>query len=81
MDINKLEILKKIGYKVVGCCGLCEYGMFNIGPVFGVCRKYKYDHLKHNDKNRDLSICKYGICNNPGKMVYMGEINNFLTYL
>ena len=82
MDNNKLKILKNINYSKINCCGLCEHGIFNDNQIFGVCNKYKYDHLKHTGKEiRYMSIFKYGICNSPGKMILDKNIENFISYL
>lgn len=64
MDANKLKTLKEIGYEIPPCCGLCKHSKFNEGSNFGVCSQYSYNHLKHTDKPRELSVHKYGKCKN-----------------
>ena len=65
MDENKLKVLKKIEYQRSECCGNCIWSKFQKFPKsldFGECRCFKYKHLKHSDKTRNLSIYRYGTC-------------------
>lgn len=62
MDLNKLDKLLKIGYEVKKVCGLCIYANFNPRTGWGTCSYHKYEHQKHNDGDRDLSISRYGSC-------------------
>ena len=63
MDANKEEKLKEIGYQVKPCCFLCKHSKFpNKESGWGTCTKYSYDHIKHSDTERELSINKNGIC-------------------
>lgn len=63
MDINKLDKLREIGYGIRICCGLCQHSEFpHPGSDFGTCKAHKYDHLKHTDATRQLSINRYGLC-------------------
>jgi len=61
MDANKLEVLKKEGYKIRPCCGLCKNGHFRGFDQWGVCKIKFYDHIKHGDR-RELSVNEFGIC-------------------
>lgn len=62
MDTNKLKVLQDIGYKVYRTCDLCEHSEF-VGPnMFGTCKIQTYDHLKHSDSTRKLSINRSGGC-------------------
>ena len=61
MDQNKLKKLKKLGYEISPCCGLCIHGKFNQNTDFGVCGKHEYKHLKHK-RTCELSVFKYGHC-------------------
>lgn len=63
MDENKKEKLVQIGYVIHDHCGVCVHGnFFDSSSDWGVCRKYFYEHLKHSDSTRQLSITKYGWC-------------------
>lgn len=59
---NKRLVLKEIDYQIHGVCGLCEHGDFPPGSDWGTCRIHDYDHLKHSDSQRSLSISVYGSC-------------------
>lgn len=61
MDINKLKVLTNIGYSFQETCATCYYGKFNSND-FGVCKKFKYKHQKHSEKERQISINKNGKC-------------------
>ena len=63
MDGNKLKKLSSINYQLRNCCGRCKYGNFPNND-FGTCSVHTYEHLKHSEKERELSIHKYGICEN-----------------
>ena len=67
MDENKLKELKDNGYKINKCCGICQNGIFN-NSDFGFCNIKTYEHLKHTDSTRQLSIYKFGICKNDFKL-------------
>ena len=60
MDKNKLKKLKEIGYHIKKCCGLCRHS--HIKKLWGTCEKHDYEHLKHTDALRQLSINVYGTC-------------------
>ena len=60
MDKNKL---KEIDYKILPVCIFCKHGKFKfIGDDFGLCSKHAYEHLKHPEAERNLSVYKYGCC-------------------
>lgn len=61
MDANKAETLRKIGYEVSGC-GLCTHYREGADPLFGECAAHFYDHAKHVDNPRPLSVTRYGRC-------------------
>ena len=65
MDANKLMKLQDIGYTIHRCCGLCQHGVFAGKADFGTCALLTYDHLKHTEANRQLSINRYGVCQIP----------------
>jgi hypothetical protein len=62
MDKNKLDKLREINYTVKKCCGNCTFSYIKTDKLFGVCKKYNYDHLKHCGESRQLSVNRYGFC-------------------
>ncbi len=61
MDLNKLQHLRSIGYKVAKVCGLCKHGRFP-SNTWGTCAIQTYQHQKHSDSVRELSITVFGSC-------------------
>jgi len=59
-DLNKLQRLSDICYTVQPCCGVCHYGDFIEGSVWGKCKVESYEHEKHGTKN--LSVHWAGKC-------------------
>lgn len=41
---------------------MCMHSDFNVSQNYGLCKKHTYEHLKHSDKERQLSIHEYGTC-------------------
>jgi len=80
MDKNKLIKLREISYKILAVCGYCEHGNFKSQGDFGTCNIHFYIHKKHQNK-RNLSIHKYGICNNGYKSKSNPELKLFSDYL
>lgn len=80
MDNNKLKVLKKINYKSTECCGTCVHARMAKGYDFGTCKKFTYQHEKHSDTVRELSINRYGVCDKhaPDRT---SEANAFFCYL
>jgi hypothetical protein len=63
VDANKLVKLKVIGYQVRQTCGNCVHSFFpSRNTDWGTCSLYQYDHLKHSDQKRQLSIHRSGRC-------------------
>lgn len=62
MDKNKLEKLRDVGYVVKKCCGTCIHQNFGIASNWGTCAIHQYDHAKHTQTKRQLSIYIYGCC-------------------
>jgi hypothetical protein len=63
MDANKLVKLKVIGYQIRRTCGNCVSSTFpNPSTAWGTCAAHTYDHLKHSDQARQLSIHRAGHC-------------------
>ncbi len=68
MDANKLVKLKVINYQVRQTCGNCVRSFFPSRHTdWGTCSHHTYDHLKHSDTNRQLSIHKSGRCDDYSK--------------
>lgn len=81
MDENKLSKLKEIKYTLAPCCGVCAYSRFEENRDFGTCTKYQYEHKKHTEKMRDLSIFKYGKCEKITTFYVTEEMDRFLLNL
>jgi len=62
MDANKLKKLHELGYRIRPCCGMCRHGCFTDSSMWGTCDKNTYDHLKHTESKRQLSIHMFGCC-------------------
>ena len=62
MDQNKLKKLREIGYEITFSCSHCEYSNFKKGLPWGICILHEYKHFKHTGDNRELSIYRYGRC-------------------
>lgn len=82
MDANKAATLRGIEYEIRGTCGTCIHGQFKEG-AWGTCAAWKYDHLKHADSTRQLSIhilgrCLLGYKPDPKKIIGLGKFQEFL---
>lgn len=62
MDINKLTKLRELHYQILPTCGMCKHSSFRRDSDFGTCNQYTYQHLKHSDSKRQLSIYRAGHC-------------------
>jgi hypothetical protein len=74
MDENKRQKLIEIGYSLKEICGTCIHFVQGQRMIFGTCAKFQYDHLKHTDKTRQLSVCKYGWCEGHERFDLVDEI-------
>ena len=79
MDENKLKKLKEYGYEIQPCCNYCKYSLFPCSAEFGICKIKTYWHGKHSDSIRQLSINKYGKCND-GFEVDLGKLSKLGSY-
>lgn len=79
MDDNKLKKLKSVEYKEQLCCYNCLHSDFNSND-FGLCCEIEYNHLKHTDKKRKLSIHKTGHCNKH-KLIREVHVANFFNLI
>lgn len=79
MDKNKLKKLIDYGYTIRPCCAFCEYGFFPHND-FGDCIKKSYDHEKHTESKRYLSINKFGSCDDGFKLAIGKTSSKLGTY-
>jgi len=83
MDADKLRVLKEVEYSISKMCRFCVHAQFRDEYVWGTCAKYTYEHQKHTEQKRQLSIyvggsCKEGFELDPGK-VRLGGYEEFLV--
>jgi len=82
MDANKLRVLEDM-YTVYPTCGLCEHADIAPNSDWGTCRKQSYRHQKHSNSRRQLSISRYGGCDNfsadPSSEQELGGFAKFLA--
>mgnify|MGYP003613172759 CR=1 FL=1 len=77
MDANKLIKLNKINYEIKRCCGICEHAnVFN--DNWSTCKIHTYEHEKHSEANRQLSIFKFGYCSQFKFNAELGTWKEFL---
>jgi hypothetical protein len=62
MDENKLKVLREIEYAIHPACGRCAHSGFSDDASWGECFIHQYEHQKHTDSQRYLSVYKYGSC-------------------
>jgi hypothetical protein len=79
MDANKLKKLREVGMQIRPCCLLCKYGR-SVGSKsdgWGTCTLHQYEHLKHGDNPRQLSINAVFVCGSfalePAVLASFGE--------
>jgi len=82
VDKNKQKKLREIHYAITGTCATCVHGQFN-GDVWGTCAFWTYDHLKHSESTRQLSIHQLGRCldgyeSDPKKLADLGKFDEFV---
>lgn len=82
MDANKATVLREVGYTIRGSCATCVHGQFR-GSPWGTCAALQYDHLKHAESTRQLSIhvlgrCETGYTPDPKKLADLGKFQEFL---
>jgi len=61
MDKNKLTKLNVVHYRILPVCGRCRFADFQ-GKEWATCKKHLYDHQKHTDSVRELSVHFAGSC-------------------
>lgn len=62
MDENKLQKLHEVGYIVKRTCGNCKFHMWFNSEPWSTCIVHTYEHQKHTDAERQLSINRSGYC-------------------
>jgi len=62
MDANKKKKYLEVVYGIQRSCQLCKHASFRPQSNWGSCGKHTYNHLKHTDSNRQMSIYRSGIC-------------------
>jgi hypothetical protein len=62
MDANKLDKLRAINYQIHPTCGSCVAGSFRVNSEFGLCTVHGYEHQKHSQSDRSLSVHVHGSC-------------------
>jgi len=82
MDANKLAELRRVGFRVRRTCGLCAHGTFG-EDEWGTCAVRTYEHLKHSDSKRHLSVHAVGSCPDlfeasPDRVARLGAFAEFL---
>lgn len=74
MDANKLNVLQNINYTVRKTCGNCQHAVFQGNNDFGNCVAQQYEHLKHSEKSRYLSIHESGFCDKHEWQVVFAQL-------
>ncbi len=81
MDENKKKKLEEMEYSIFPCCGGCKSGDFVASMPWGTCMKFTYDHLKHTDEQRNVSIHRSGVClhfeESEAEKEYLGAFAEF----
>lgn len=81
MDENKLEKLRQLNYTIYRCCGICKHAEFAESD-WSICLVHEYNHLKHSENVRHLSVNRYGHCNdfNIGPVAVM-SLNKWSEFI
>jgi hypothetical protein len=83
MDENKAQALRDAGYRVRGCCSLCQNKNFPKPRAdWGTCKVNLYDHKKHTGEPREASVHRTGWCPNfvmeEGAEAQFGKYSEFV---
>jgi hypothetical protein len=62
MDLNKLQVLREVGYTIPRSCTLCANSKWEGASEWGSCMITTYQHKKHIGLPRQLSIYRGGQC-------------------
>ena len=62
-DPNKMDALQVAGFRVVPTCLTCVcFRRSNRRAIWGLCSAIRYDHEKHNEKDRKTGVPNNGWC-------------------
>jgi hypothetical protein len=77
MDENKLQKLKDVDYTVKRVCGNCRFfsGEKHESKNFSTCIQHTYEHQKHTESKRYLSVHVTGYCE---KHVWCQQVVGFM---
>ena len=83
MDANKLKQLHLQNYTIPTTCGICKHGQFKPKTDFGTCNIITYNHQKHSESKRHLSIYVGGRCKDHfeldnNKITHLGTYGEFI---
>lgn len=82
MDKNKLKVLQEVNYEIKKVCGMCCYMRAGTRAMWGTCTKFSYDHQKHTDTNREMSVHAFGSCSSfqlgADQVTWLGSFGQFL---
>ncbi len=84
MDENKAQKLRDIGYAIGPTCGQCVWGCFSSPAVaFGECLRHEYEHRKHTEDRRYLSVYRHGNCPDfqRDERRVLGEVHGFKEFI
>jgi hypothetical protein len=79
MDQNKRKQLQVLQYKILPTCGRCVHGDFK-DYQWGTCRKHTYQHQKHTEATRQLSIHASGYCSPEHFQSKMENLHGFAEF-
>ena len=77
MDKNKYLKLQEIHYKIYRCCGSCMHANY-FNDDWSTCKIHVYNHQKHSESLREMSIFKYGSCSQYVPIRDLGMWEDFL---
>ena len=81
MDENKRQKLHDIDYSILPCCNFCGHALFKRGTPWGTCAKHTYEHRKHSDSTRQLSIHRFGCCGTGDFVPYDVELEGLGRFI
>ena len=83
MDLNKLQVLREVGYTIPRSCSLCAHSKWEGEKEWGACTVTTYQHKKHIGLPRQLSIYRGGQCPkfvlSDSAAAFLGAYVEFLT--
>lgn len=80
MDADKRRVLIEIEY-TIKACGTCRYAKIEPKVDWGTCGLHSYEHEKHSESKRALSINRHGVCKdyvvNSAESRFLGGFTEF----